>query len=241
MDFRDLIINEGVKIGAYFIRNSKPKLTTTIPTVQDLQERLKSLESKSSEQFPQPVLGKPVESAREKNNVVVASACLPCSINHFSTSAGLLNEAIRFKNEGLQSNEVLDRIGKVLEEQNALERVDLTPEKLANIEPWEKDLAEEAVDKSRKLRHKLESITSIKELEEAAGETEKYYREINREWNKKRLAQKGESPEITALKQMVQRRKIEQAISTQPSPDQTKPLQITESQRKELLERGIVL
>ena len=41
----------------------------------------------------------------------VKSACVPCAIGHFSTSARLLNEAVRFRAEGLKSPQVLNDIG----------------------------------------------------------------------------------------------------------------------------------
>jgi len=118
----------------------------------------------------------------------IASACVPCSLGHFSTSAGLLNEAVRFKDEGITSNEILDRIAKTLEEQNTLERVDLAPEKLQQTSGWEREIADEALQQSRKLRHRLEGIQTIEELEDAAADTASYYRTMNREWYKGRLA-----------------------------------------------------
>jgi len=123
----------------------------------------------------------------------VATACVPCALGHFSTSAGLLNEAVRFKEEGIISNEVLDRIAKSLEEQNTLERVDLTPENIRSIPDWERELAEEALQQSRSLRHKLETITSIEELEQAAADTGGYYRRLNREWFRRRFANLGKA------------------------------------------------
>jgi len=117
----------------------------------------------------------------------VASACVPCAVGHFSTSAGVLNEAFRFRNEGLTSPQILDRIAKAIEEQNALERVDLTPEKMQKLQPWERDLAEEALTKSRELRHSLEGIQSVEELEGLAADTEEFYKKLNREWTTKRL------------------------------------------------------
>ena len=117
----------------------------------------------------------------------VASACVPCAVGHFSTSAKLLNEAVRFKKEGLASPQVLDDISAAIGEQNALERIDLTPEKIQNLEDWERDLAEEALDRSRDLRHKLEKVQSMEELESLAADTEEYYKKLNREWNQKRL------------------------------------------------------
>ncbi len=128
----------------------------------------------------------------------VAIACVACAVGHFSTSAGLLNEAVRFKNDGITSNAIIDRVAKVLEEQNALERVDLTPEKLLSTPDWERDLAEEALRQSRGLRHRLETLTTFKELEAAAADTASYYRKINREWWKRRLAKTGETkPEMS--------------------------------------------
>lgn len=131
----------------------------------------------------------------------VATACVSCAIGHFSTSAGVLNEAFRFRSEGLTSPQVLDRIAKAIEEQNALERVDLTPEKMQSLQDWERDLAEEALTKSRELRHSLESIQSVGELERLAADTEEFYKHLNREWTTKRLLEcptcqiKPEEPE----------------------------------------------
>lgn len=121
----------------------------------------------------------------------ISVACVACAIGHFSTSAGLLNEAMRFKKEGIASNEILDRIAKALEEQNALERVDLTPENIQTAKEWERPIAEKALEESRDLRHRLESIQNIEDLEQAAVDTEGYYRKLNREWYKGRFAHIG--------------------------------------------------
>ncbi|MBA7686825.1 hypothetical protein ES703_95284 [subsurface metagenome] len=127
---------------------------------------------------------------------------MPCTLGHFSTTAGLLNEAVRFKGEGITSNEILDRIAKTLQELNTLERVDLTPEKIRSAPDWERDIAEEALQQSRGLRHRLETIKTIEDLEAAAADTEVYYRRLNRQWWKRRFAQSGkaEQPEITLEK-----------------------------------------
>ena len=130
----------------------------------------------------------------------VATACVACAVNHFSTSAGLLNEGARFEKEGIGSNEVADRIAKTLQELNALERVDLTPEKIRAIGPeWERELAEEALRQSRSLRHRLETLTTIKELKEAAADTEGYYRDLNRSWWKLRVTQTGKTESELSL------------------------------------------
>lgn len=121
----------------------------------------------------------------------VATACVPCALGHFSRSAGALNEAVRFKNEGITSNEILDRIACVLEEQNTLERFDLTPEKLQRTPQWEREIAEEALQQSRKLRHRLEGIETVEQLGQAAAETATFYKKMNRQWYRGRFSHLG--------------------------------------------------
>jgi len=137
--------------------------------------------------------GKSTSTIQEpaKSPKTVATACVPCALGHFSTSAGLLNEIARFKGEGIASDEILDRIAKVQEEQNALERVDLIQENIQSLPPWEKELAEDALSQSRKLRHSLESFTRIEQLKQAAADTSSFYKELNRKWFKGRFAHLG--------------------------------------------------
>jgi len=130
-------------------------------------------------------------SAEETVAVEIAIACIPCAIGHFSTSSGLLKEAVRFKGEGMASNEILDRIAGTLEEQNALEREDLPPEKILRLPQWEKTIVEEALTQSRQLRHRLENIQTIEELEHAAADTKRYYIKLNRQWYKGRFEKLG--------------------------------------------------
>jgi len=129
----------------------------------------------------------PEENPRDK----IATGCLPCALGHFSTSSGVLNEAVRFKGEGMTSNEILDRIASALEQQNALEREDLSPVKIQGLPEWERPIAEEALAQSRQLRHRLESIQSIDELEQAAVDTKKYYIKLNRQWYRGRFRHLG--------------------------------------------------
>jgi hypothetical protein len=114
-----------------------------------------------------------------------------CAVGHFSTSAGLLKEAVRFKGEGITSNEILNRVAMALEEQNALERGDLTPEKIQNSPPWEKELAEEALLLSRKLRHNLENLQTIEQLQQLGADSERVYKKLFRGWFKQRFAHLG--------------------------------------------------
>ena len=197
-------------------RITSPHRTPPEQRIEQIDKMLETLESapEVGQRWTSPLVGspesqnpgalapsatvttQPAEPALEKEGV--ATACVPCALGHFSTSAGLLNEAVRFKKEGITSNEILDRIAKVLEEQNTLERVDLTSEKIRSAPDWERDIAEEALQQSRSLRHHLETIKTIEDLEQAAADTEGYYRSLNREWWKRRLAKTGEiKPEMT--------------------------------------------
>ena len=161
-------------------------------TTKELQEFLATLPR------PEPPKegaseGKSTSTIREpaKATKTVATACVPCALGHFSTSAGLLNEIARFKKDGITSDEVLDRVAKVQAEQNALERVDLTPENIQALPPWEKELAEDSLSQSRQLRHSLESFTNIEQLNQAAADTSSFYKDLNRKWFKGRFAHLG--------------------------------------------------
>lgn len=173
-------------------RDNTGELIKFLPTIEDSKNQNKALPEQktivTTQETPSP--------QRQEN---IATACVPCALGHFSTSAGLLNESVRFKAEGITSNEILDRIAKALEEQNALERVDLASEKIRSAPGWERDIAEEALQKSRSLRHRLETIQTVYDLEQAAADTEDYYRNLNREWWKRRFAKldKAEKPEMS--------------------------------------------
>jgi len=154
------------------IRGGFPGVTSTIKSESPLPAAM-----------PQP--------SEESPPARIATACVACAVGHFSTSSGLLKEALRFKGEGMTSQEVLDRIAGALEEQNALEREDLTQEKIQNLPEWEKPIAYEALEQSRQLRHKLETIEGIEELEQLAADTRTYYLRLSREWYRGRFSNLG--------------------------------------------------
>ena len=143
-----------------------------------------------------PISGQIVPTTTQRPETIpqeedIATACVPCGVGHFAGAAKLLNEAFRFRDDGITSNQVLDDIAGALGELNAMERVDLTPEKLQNTAPWERPIAEEALRESRKLRHRLESISYMKEVETAAADSERFYKKLFREWFKQRFAHLG--------------------------------------------------
>jgi len=148
----------------------------------------RSHESQKEELLPTTL---PQTSPEEKPAEDIATACVACAIGHYAGAARLLNEAIRFRDDGIESNQVLDDIAGAIGELNAMERVDLTPERLQKTPEWERAIADEALRESRKLRHRLESITSMEEVEKVAADTESYYKKLNRQWYKGRFSKLG--------------------------------------------------
>ena len=186
MGWLDLLVNLAARVPFERIlippRDSAKELRkfiTSLPSAEPQKER--ASEGKSTSTIQEPA----------KATKTVATACVPCALGHFSTSSGLLNEVARFKKDGITSDEILDRVAKVQAEQNALERVDLTPENIQALPPWEKELAEESLSQSRKLRHSLESFTSIEQLNQAAADTASFYKDLNRKWFKGRFSHLG--------------------------------------------------
>lgn len=119
----------------------------------------------------------------------VATGCVPCSIGHLGTCTGLINEGMRFaRTDGIQSEEVLGRVNMCLDELNALERVDLRPEMIHGLPDWEKALAEQSLSLSRTLRHDLEGLSSVSQLEEIAAKLQTTRQEIGQSWMRQRLS-----------------------------------------------------
>ena len=186
MDKRD-IVDGALRAAAFAVKHKPPTVTDTIPTVDDL---ITQLQAESPEDFPQPGLGEIPQPVPQEIKEKIATACIPCSLSHLATSSGLLNEALRFKNEGITSNEVVDRIAQALVEHNAMERVDLAVEKIYKLPEWEKCIAEEALENSRRIRHQLVDIKTVGDLERVATDAIQSYRTLFRKWKKGRLGKK---------------------------------------------------
>ncbi len=119
----------------------------------------------------------------------IKRGCIPCSIGHFTTCTGLLNEAMRFaRNDGLSSDQVIEDTNTCLQELNALERVDLTAAKMEGLPKWEKDLAIEALQLSRSTRHELEDLKTVDQLERLTAGIQPAQLAIAKRWVKGKLA-----------------------------------------------------
>jgi hypothetical protein len=216
-----VLIQEGSKILSQSLRNRTPQSQpTTIDSVekyvQDSELRLLPYAAPTQ---PAPAGAIQINVNQEQPYVpkatAIATGCIPCAMGHFGTCSGILSESIRFSRtpEGLASPEVIDRVNMCMDELNAMERVDLRPEMTYQLTGWEKDLANKALSESRSLRHKLEGLKSIEELEEASAMTQTTRKAIGREWFQKKLSTMPE-----ADKEEIKRRvmaKIEEMAATE--------------------------
>lgn len=189
-----VIIQEGSRVISMLMRNRD--LFSSSPSSVDEQAA------------PEPASGHAavVQTEQTRKATAIATGCVPCSLGHLGTCTGLLNEAMRFaRTDGVGSDEVISRVNMCMDELNALERVDLRPEMLQDLPPWEKDLAEKALALSRSVRHGLEGISDVNTLETVAAQTQTSRQEIGRAYFKERLSRM--TPEQQQqVKQELQRR-----------------------------------
>lgn len=111
------------------------------------------------------------------------TSCIPCATNHLSTCSGLMAEALRFaRTDGLSSTDVIERIGLCQDEMNAMERVDLRAEKVSQLGSGEKALANQVLSKTRTLRHDLEHMETVDDLEKLAAGMQTLRTEVGKQW-----------------------------------------------------------
>jgi len=137
-----------------------------------------------SEETPES-LPPSLEVSQEK----AGTACIPCSVNHLSTCSGLLSEAMRFAREdGIDNREVITRIGLCQDELNAMEREDLRPEKVIELNQQDKEFANKLLTGSRGLRHGLETLSSVDDLETISANAQKLRTDVGQSWLKRHLS-----------------------------------------------------
>ena len=141
------------------------------------------IEEKIEPAVPEPVAESPPKGNDLTSDLSQVSAegkaCIPCGNDHFSTAAGLLSESIRFaRSGGITDPEVIKRIAAAEDELNAFERVDGAPENVIRLPDMEKDLMNEMLAASRKLRHDLSDINSADDLESTAAGAREMRKEL---------------------------------------------------------------
>ena len=231
MSLRDTLINEGIKIGAYFIRNRKPKITTSIPTIQDLEESLKTVSNPEiPEQSPRPVLENPVEIPTEipEDNILGGTAGNLCGDEHLTQAAGDLDEALRMaRSRGLKDPEVRERLKGARSELNQMERYDLVPGKVKTYPDEQQEIARWLLPKSSSLRHQINDLLlrdrPLEDLENLTASADKVSSDLTDRIDKLPAEQKETDAcvfyterakpvrltEIEALKKMVEERKAQ--------------------------------
>lgn len=158
-----MIIQEGTRVISEFIKNRPPKrheAKEPLPTF--ISEEATEMKAAAT-----PVVATEVVS--EKVSTQEGTACIPCVNGHFSVCSGLISdEALRMARRHGIGDEEISRINKCLDQLNALEREDLAVDKLSKLPQWEKELAIYAQVESASIRHDLETLTSVDDLEKVA-------------------------------------------------------------------------
>jgi hypothetical protein len=190
------VINEGFDLLSYLVKRKEPAVTGELPTVQQLEAKFHEIYPEGAVETAPKTDHAIIESEKEiqglsrgSHGVAEGTACIPCSQDHLSTCSGLLAEALRFaRNDGVESPEVISRIGLCRDELNAMERVDLRPELTSDLPEWEKNIANGVLTGSRDLRHDMAAISDAGDLEKVAGRAQSLRRDIGEQWLKGRIA-----------------------------------------------------
>ncbi len=189
-----IVIQECSRLFGELIRNRKHKIPP-VAIVEESQEEIPELAASALTEYPKEEVKAPAAETKKASDI--ATGCVPCSMGHLGTCTGLLNEAMRFaKKDGIESGEVIDRVGMCMDELNALERVDLRPEMITALPDWQRELANQALTQSRSMRHDLEGLTTVNQLEKIAASTQSARKDIYKVWFRERLARM--SPEEKA-------------------------------------------
>lgn len=188
MQGKDLI-ESGFGLGAFALKQQKPKVSGGMPTIEDLEDRLNQINNQPATIRTQTEV--PISSiempALPSDETTKGTACIPCSLSHAATCTGELNEAVRFAREDIANPEVTIRVDHCLSEIAACERIDLAPENTVNLPPQEKELADSLATELRYIRHGLEWFKSKEDLEKLAAQTAELQHDISRKWLNIRL------------------------------------------------------
>lgn len=197
-----VILREGGRfVSEWMLTRARKTVEVNYPKVEMGEEPYPEPEENTSQDLPLDT-----KATTENKATSVKTGCIPCSLGHLGSCSGVLNEAMRFaRTEGMESGEVIDRVNICLDELNSLERVDLRPEMTSHLPLWEKELADRVLQGSRATRHKLESISSVSELENLAGDTQSLRNDVGRDWFRHRLSQMSESEKVELTKKAIEK------------------------------------
>lgn len=211
MDWRNLY-NHAVRLGftAYEARDAIKRSEDMASSARELAERLPTTSSppqtvnapESSNLAPlEGNLTEAVQAAPRPQQIQKTSRgkeCRPCTSDHFATCAGVLEEALRFaRADGLENDEVVERVALCAEQMNAWERWDAAPESFEDLAEEDKAFLRQWLPKGRSFRHRLNSIQSMEDLERVAAEAHRLHlnarKELRARIPKPALAEKFET------------------------------------------------
>lgn len=177
-----MIIQEGTRFISEIIKNHPPKRP-------EIKEPMSApILEKTTESKTEATPGVANKVVLEKQPSQEGTACIPCVNGHFSVCSGLISdEAIRMARRHGIGNEEISRINKCLDQLNAMEREDLAIDKLSNLPKWEKDLAIYAQSESASIRHSLETLETVDDLEKVALRIKSTRGEIGQTFFKEKL------------------------------------------------------
>ncbi len=147
----------------------------------------------------------PTEKSFDKPIVAKAgTGCRRCTADDLATCAGSLAEALRFaRGDGIQSTEVQERIALCAEELNIWERRDATPKSFVELPERDKDFLRRWLPKGRGLRHQLNDIQTIEDLEKTAAHAQRLHLEARKE-----LQSTPNSPFLDEVQRQAKRVKV---------------------------------
>lgn len=157
-----------------------------LPIVQQIQAETPGVEQETP---PLPLVQQIRKTSKGKE-------CRPCTSDHFATCAGILSESLRFaRADGMQSDEVQQRLALCAQEMNAWERWDAAPESFVALSDEDKDFLRKWLPKGRGFRHKLNAVESVEQLEMVAADAQRLHLEARKEINTRRQSPLAEEIE----------------------------------------------
>ena len=164
---------------------------------KDLEKFLATLQAPESQNKPSSeqkatVITEAVEKVPQKSPPVprlhqiqktsAGTGCRPCTADHLSTCAGALSEALRFvRSEGMESNEVQERLALCAEELNIWERRDAAPKSFVDLPDEDKAFLRRWLPKGRWLRHQVNTIQTMEGLEKVAADAQRLHLEARKD------------------------------------------------------------
>jgi hypothetical protein len=179
-----LIIQEGSRLLSGVIQNKDILFRSNKPT-EVIEEPTTPITEEISTESINPEQEQPMRS----QDISKGTACIPCVNDHLSTCTGLVSdESVRMaRRSGIDDDEVVRRILRCSNQLNAMEREDLSVEKIASLPDWEKEIAVYAQNEAADIRHKLNNISTVEDLVDVAGQITETRDKIGKEWFRGRI------------------------------------------------------